>query len=209
MAHSWMMNPMGDPSAGRTDLPTSVIWLFPPSLADYASSAGDFDTEGLAEAYRTADNAIMLCNALIQPLMQNTLSIDTEDNHRIVTFVDFPTRVPTAPSVPSHLPHHPPMSAVAFWYLHFKWTLRTHFVGGDVTSEEHDPDPSVLMDELIDDRANLQDPKWNTGIGAEVLADFFEQTLCLKRVDSDEDHDDDSEGGVDGTGDPFYSDIRR
>ncbi|KAJ7851960.1 hypothetical protein B0H14DRAFT_2760869 [Mycena olivaceomarginata] len=184
---------------GRADLPTSVIWAFPPSLAYMSYQQRDAGKEGLYEAYRTVDNAVTLCDPLIEPFMENMFSVDIEDNHHIITFLDFPTRVPAAPSLPSHLPRHS-LETDAFWYLHFKWTLRVHFVGGDVSFEPQDPHPDEFMDELIDDCADLQDAKWQSGVGAEVLAEFMQQTINIKTAHggSDDEYDDELDGSVDG-----------
>lgn len=84
-----------------------------------------------------------------------------------------------------------------FWRLHFKWTLGVHFLGGDISFEEQDPHPQQLMDELADDCADLQDLKWRSGVGAEVLAEFLGQQMCLKRAG----FDDDSDGVDSGDGD--------
>ncbi|KAJ7816200.1 hypothetical protein B0H14DRAFT_2845105 [Mycena olivaceomarginata] len=177
---------------GRADLPTSVIWAFPPSLAYMSYQERDGGKEGLYEAYRTVDNAITLCTALIEPFMENMFSVDIEDNSHIITFLDLPTRVPTAPSVPSHLPRHCPSASLTatFWHLHFN---------GPSAFEPQDPHPQDLMDDLVEDCADLQDAKWQSGIGAEVLAEFLQQQMCIKSAHEgfDDEYDDESEGSVD------------
>ncbi|KAJ6520246.1 hypothetical protein C8R45DRAFT_1086127 [Mycena sanguinolenta] len=179
---------------GRADLPASVIWVFPPSLADMSYPSRDSGDEDLFKAYRNVDNAITLCNMLVEPFMDNMVSVDTEDNNRIITFLDLPIRVPDAPPLPSHLPR----PASLYWYYHFKWTLRAHFVGGDVSSDEVDPHPNTLMEELVEHYADIRDAKWQSGIGAEVLAEFLQQSKCLKNEDvveeSEEEWENDSEG---------------
>ena len=62
---------------------------------------------------------------------------------------------------------------------HFRWTLTTHFLGGDIS---HDyPFQKVLgfMEEMgcgmgdhPDDIAPLDDERWNSVMGQEVLADL-------------------------------------
>ncbi|KAJ7247113.1 hypothetical protein B0H12DRAFT_1125260 [Mycena haematopus] len=54
------------------------------------------------------------------------------------------------------------------------------------------------MDELVEDRADLQDAKWQSGVGAEVLAEFIRQTICLKNACGGFEYDDESEGSIDG-----------
>ena len=81
-----------------------------------------------------------------------------------------------------------------FWRLHFKWTLGAHFLGGDICYEKQDPSPEDLMDELAEDCADLNDPKWQSGVGAEVLAEFIQQQMCLKWHESQYVSDDGSDG---------------
>ncbi|KAJ7222767.1 hypothetical protein B0H12DRAFT_299420 [Mycena haematopus] len=162
--------------------------------------ARDTYKEGLHESYRTVDNAITVCSTLVEPFMENTFSIDVQDNSRIVPFVDLPTRAPTAPPLPSHLPRpdHCGSPTAAFWHLHFKRTLSVHFNGGDVSLEPHDPSPQALMDELVEDCADLQDGKWQSGVGAEVLAEFMRQTISMNDACDRFESDDESESSVDG-----------
>ena len=84
-----------------------------------------------------------------------------------------------------------------FWRLHFKWTLGVHFPGGDIYYEKQDTPPQDLMDELVDNCADLNDPKWQSGVGAEVLAEFIQQQMSLKWTGSD----DGSDGVDSGDGD--------
>ncbi|KAF7366901.1 hypothetical protein MSAN_00948800 [Mycena sanguinolenta] len=162
---------------GRADLPASIIWVFPPSMAYESYQVRDGSKQGLHEVYRCLENAITLCDALVEPYMENMFSIDMEDSGRIITFVDLCMKIPSAPSLPSHLPHH--SASHMFWQLHFKLTLGVHFLGGDIEFEEHNPNPQELMDELVEEEANFQDSKWQSGVGAEVLAEFLDQRMCI------------------------------
>ncbi|KAJ6460573.1 hypothetical protein C8R45DRAFT_1221026 [Mycena sanguinolenta] len=184
---------------GRTDTPTSIIWIFPPSLAYMSYQRRDSGKHNLYERYRTVDNAITLCTSLMEPFMENMFSVDIEDNNHIVTFCDVAARSPRAPSLPSHVSRFS-SPASAFWYLNFKWTLRFYFTGGDVSFEEHDMDPDDLMDDLVEDRADLTDEKWQSGVGAEVLAEFMEQTLCVKRAQGGYGSDNEFDEGSVGAG---------
>ncbi|KAJ7920953.1 hypothetical protein B0H13DRAFT_1985914, partial [Mycena leptocephala] len=150
---------------GRVDLPVSIIWVFPPSLAYEVPSfktmactsdpvrgqsyqQRDSSKEGLHELYRTVENAITLCTELTGPFTENMFSVDFEDNNRIVTFVDLP---------------------------------------------QEDPDPNDLMDELVEDRADLNDPKWHSGVGVEVWEEFLGQKLAAKQAMYDSEDDEDAE----------------
>ncbi|KAJ7243588.1 hypothetical protein B0H12DRAFT_829267 [Mycena haematopus] len=182
----------------RSDLPTSIIWVCPPAVAYRSYAIRDADKENLHEAYRTAENAITLCDALITPFMENMFSIDIEDAGRIINFGDLPIEVPNA-----HLPRN--SASHMFWYLHFKWTLRVHFHGGDIAFEQQSPNPQELMDELGDDCADLHDLKWHSGVGAEVLAEFLEQQLCIKQADFNDDSDGMDTGDGDGGDDMLFN----
>ena len=48
------------------------------------------------------------------------------------------------------------------------------------------------MEELAEDEANLTEDKWHSGVGAEVLAEYMEQRMCLLSGS-----DSGSEGGSD------------
>ncbi|KAJ7930254.1 hypothetical protein B0H13DRAFT_1962184 [Mycena leptocephala] len=179
---------------GRADLPVSIIWVFPPSLAYESYQQRDSNKEGLHELYRTVENAITLCTELTGPFTENMFSVDFEDNNRIVTFVDLPQEAdPSGP--PLRLATHLPRLSASkmFWHLHFKWSLRVHFLGGDVSLEVQDPDPNDLMDELVEDRADLNDPKWHSGVGGEVWEEFLGQTLAAKQAMYDSEDDEDAE----------------
>lgn len=114
--------------------------------------------------------------------------VQRQDNDRIVTFVDLPQEVdPSEP--PLRLATHVPRLSASnmFWHLHFKWSLRVHFLGGDVSLEIQDPDPNDLMEELVEDHADLNDPKWHS-VGVEVWEEFLGQKLAAK-YDSEDDED--------------------
>lgn len=79
---------------GRADLPTTIIWAFPPSMAYMVCAvfpatpsanisrqsyqSRDIAKPGLHEEYRSLENAITLCNTLVEPYMENMFSIDIE-----------------------------------------------------------------------------------------------------------------------------------
>jgi hypothetical protein len=94
----------------------------------------------------------------------------------------------------THL-HQPEQAAARFWHRNLKWSLQVHFSGGDVCSmcfEPQDPNPLDLMEELAEDEADLTEDKWHSGVGAEVLAEYMEQRMCLLSGS-----DSGSEGGSD------------
>ncbi|KAJ6562561.1 hypothetical protein B0H19DRAFT_1260128 [Mycena capillaripes] len=179
---------------GRKDLPTRVMWIIPPAVGDELYPR---ELEKNKEAFRTVDNALTLCTALAGAFNQNLLSVDVEDASRIVTFQE----LPSAPPLLSHLSSEP--GAGRFWHLNFKWTLQVHFVGGDVSFEPQDPSPEALMDELVEEEADLTNAKWHSGVGAEVLAEYMEQRMSVLQALStsgDEACSDDEAGFDEGDG---------
>lgn len=78
--------------------------------------------------------------------------------------------------------------------------------------EPQNPPPSVLMEELAEEDADLTDPKWHSAVGAEVLEEYMQQKMTLSRIlGSDgadcEDYDtDDSERSL-GSGEDDVHDV--
>ncbi|KAJ6629058.1 hypothetical protein B0H10DRAFT_2184471 [Mycena sp. CBHHK59/15] len=158
----------------RADLPTRIIWAFPPSLAYESYPDRDVDVKGLHEAYKTVENAITLSEALIEPFAQNMFSVDVNEGRRsIITFQDIPG--------PQTLPSQLPRDSVSdrFWHLNFKWALSVHFLGGD-PSMDWDQTASDLMEEIVEGGADLTEEKWCSPIGAEVVAEYMEDIFALE-----------------------------
>ncbi|KAK7040422.1 hypothetical protein R3P38DRAFT_2894372 [Favolaschia claudopus] len=164
---------------GRNDLPTRVVWLFLPALADTLYRNRD-NQRGINKTYNTIDNAVTLCQALVEPFMENIFSVDIDDNKRIVTFADL-TAYPNAPSLPTELPFLP-AGAAPYWRANFKRTLMVHFYGGDVAFEKPEPglNPEDLFEEVAEWGYDPKHPKWETPIGKAVLADYEEQRASLE-----------------------------
>ncbi|KAJ6605948.1 hypothetical protein B0H10DRAFT_586481 [Mycena sp. CBHHK59/15] len=160
---------------GRADLPARIIWAFPPTLAYESYIERDWTEDGLHETYRTVDNAFTLRVALIEPFTQNMFSVDVKDHSRVVAFQD----LPSAPPLPSHLPR--PSVSDFFWHLHFKRTLGIHILGGDPSTELENT-AYDLMDEFAEDVADLNEPKWHSGVGAEVLEEWLKQRFAQQSM---------------------------
>ncbi|KAK6984910.1 hypothetical protein R3P38DRAFT_3102186 [Favolaschia claudopus] len=164
---------------GRRDLPTRVVWLFLPALADTLYPNRE-DQRGINKRFNTIDNAVTLCQALVEPFMENKFSVDIDDNKRIVTFADL-TAYPNAPSLPNELPFLP-AGAEQYWRANFKRTLMVHFYGGDIAFEK--PEPGLNPEELFEEVAEWgYDPthsRWETPVGKAVLAEYEEQRASLE-----------------------------
>ncbi|KAK7017147.1 hypothetical protein R3P38DRAFT_3201518 [Favolaschia claudopus] len=112
---------------GRSDLPTRVVWLFLPALANTLYPRGDAGKGDVKEAYNTTHNAVTLREALVQPFKENMFSVDIDDKNRIL------------PSVPA--------DAEKYWRANFKRTLMVHLYGGDIAFEK--PEPDLNPDDLV------------------------------------------------------------
>ncbi|KAK7007760.1 hypothetical protein R3P38DRAFT_3026087, partial [Favolaschia claudopus] len=165
---------------GRRDLPTRVVWLFLPALANTVYPNRDAGKRDIKKAYNTIDNAVTLCQALVEPFMENKFSVDIDDNKRIVTFADL-TAYPNAPSLPNELPSLP-VGAAQYWRANFKRTLMVHFYGGDIAFEKPEPglNPDDLFEEVAEWGYDPKHPKWETPIGKAVLAEYEEQRASLE-----------------------------
>ncbi|KAJ7211295.1 hypothetical protein GGX14DRAFT_565168 [Mycena pura] len=273
---------------GSADVETCAAWIFQPVMATMLKG------EANLEDYRTPANIITVWVGFAEPLNRNLITVDREDNNRIVTFenIKLPEGMspraslssPTAPqskvigsggpssgssnssflafsysrdlfwwpflwliqrlfpsiflyisnithsfrgsssggssagsssggsstgssssssSAPSSLglapPDSPPLSPITpstlsfsatgidFWRLHFGWSLRVQFGGGDASREYSDLEALRLMDELKDSEYGTTcldplDQKWQTGIGAEALSVFLESYPEKRRL---------------------------
>ncbi|KAJ6578960.1 hypothetical protein B0H10DRAFT_2236012 [Mycena sp. CBHHK59/15] len=150
---------------GRADLPARIIWAFPPTLAYESYIERDWTEDGLHETYRTVDNAFTLRVALIEPFTQNMFSVDVKPSRRV-------------PGPPECSPTpFPPPSTFRFRLLlasAFQRTLGIHILGGDPSTELENT-AYDLMDEFAEDVADLNEPKWHSGVGAEVLEEWLKQ----------------------------------
>ncbi|KAJ6484173.1 hypothetical protein C8R45DRAFT_1075399 [Mycena sanguinolenta] len=195
---------------GRTDLPTTVMWLFPPSRSlPYlvGSPWDDFDTENPHEAYRTVDNAITLCNPLIHAEQFEYRYRALIPNHQVAGLHAYSVGCHIRSMIKSNgLPTLASPSSRdngSLGWVQDSMLNASISGGGNVTSEEHDPDPDVMMDEPIDDRTTHRMRNGKPGSARKFLPSSLNKH-CLKRANSCDD-DNDEEGSVDGTDDQFFS----
>ncbi|KAF7317750.1 hypothetical protein MKEN_00862800 [Mycena kentingensis (nom. inval.)] len=153
---------------GRSDLPTTVTWVFPP-LAGYNLSQIDVV---VYEDYRVLENLMTICTTLVAPFHQNSFSVDYEDSQRVVTFADLPN------DVEEHIAANP--GAERFWRLSFAHSLKVHFPGGDPAPDFKGYNVEAWMEELRASGPQLDDPKWQTPFGREVLEVHFERQMAVE-----------------------------
>ncbi|KAJ7201656.1 hypothetical protein GGX14DRAFT_399984 [Mycena pura] len=184
---------------GSADVETCAVWIFQPVMATALKS------KAVMEDYRTPANIITVWVGFAELLNRNLITVDGEDNDRIVTFenIKLPEgmnlraslrslTVPSSSSTPSPpeviCPGGPSSATgIDFWRLHFAWSLRVQVGGGDAGQEYADVQALCLMDELKDSEygATCLDPldeKWQTGIGAETLSVFLESYPEKRRL---------------------------
>ncbi|KAJ7074523.1 hypothetical protein C8F01DRAFT_1100755 [Mycena amicta] len=162
---------------GRTDLQTQLVWVYPP-LASF--SLDEHDPE-CWDKHRVLDNIVTICAALAEPFNGNVFTVDLDDNGRIITFDDLPSESPQLPPCLTVLPLSP--SSEHFWRLNFKYTLLIYFPAGDASRDYARYNPSEWMRELMENEADLDDEKWHTGYGREVLEVFTRQLLSVKEYE--------------------------
>ncbi|KAI0731106.1 hypothetical protein C8Q76DRAFT_349924 [Earliella scabrosa] len=106
---------------------------------------------------------------------ENAFSVDVDDNYRIRTF--------TQAAVDAGLPAYvsPPTHAQTLEFLkeHFRWSLTAQLVGGDITKDYPLREVAIFMEEMglngdEEDVPPLDDPRWGSVIGQEVLLDVQE-----------------------------------
>ncbi|KAF7329128.1 hypothetical protein MKEN_00173300 [Mycena kentingensis (nom. inval.)] len=157
---------------GRSDLPTTVVWIFPPR----AGYGWDLYQTVRYEDYRVVENVMTICSALVPAFYQNLFSVDFGDAQTIVSFATLPDGTP---ELPSHLPGdvHAPAH---FWTQSFAFTLKVHFPGGGGEEDFDGYNPVAWMDELNARQPQLDDPKWQTPYGREVFEVYLEQEMEMK-----------------------------
>ncbi|KAJ7074532.1 hypothetical protein C8F01DRAFT_1100804 [Mycena amicta] len=159
---------------GRTDVPTQVVWVYPP-LASFNS---DPSNPMCWEKYRVLDNIVTICATLAAPFNGNVFTVDLDDDGRIITFDDLPNESPQLPPRFTIPPLSP--SSEYFWRSNFEHTLAIHFCGGNASEDYAHYNPSEWMEELMDNYAHLDDEKWHTAYGREVLEVYTRQLLSVK-----------------------------
>ncbi|KAF7290628.1 hypothetical protein MIND_01303000 [Mycena indigotica] len=163
---------------GQTHLPTQCVWIIPP-LATF--NGGLFDPMDLDKS-KVVDNLITICSVLVDPFMHNLFSVDLEDNARIIVFDDLPSGVPT---LPLRLPTLPSPASTDFWKSSFIVTLGNFFPAGELDEDgsrrTRSGNAGLLMEELHDDCADLDDPKWQSDVGTEVVQVYMNLNLPSRR----------------------------
>ncbi|KAJ6512942.1 hypothetical protein C8R45DRAFT_1088039 [Mycena sanguinolenta] len=158
---------------GRADVPTSIIWVFPPMLAIFSNDGIDYDR------YQTLENTVTMSSALVEPFHQNTFTVDVDNDYCIVQFDSV---------VGCNLPPRLAMVTASheFWRESFKWALSTYIPGTDVRDDFPDTEPARLMQQLYNGKANLAEDVWGSDIGEEVLDQYLLEAE-MEEASSDED----------------------
>ncbi|KAF8586916.1 hypothetical protein K439DRAFT_1631209, partial [Ramaria rubella] len=147
-----------------------VTWIYLPTLSHELSANPHYPDP---TPYRTISNAILLHKALTKHFEENSIGIDIDDNYRLVIFknLDLGDMV-----LPSHVSSENISGDKAQCLkLHFRRCLLVHFCGGDIWDQYNKDDVLTLMEDLgvfgegNTDLAPLDDPRWQTEIGKEIL----------------------------------------
>ncbi|KAF7332634.1 hypothetical protein MKEN_00146200 [Mycena kentingensis (nom. inval.)] len=148
---------------------SEVVWIFPPLVALH-------DPTLSGENIYCADNAITICGSLVDTFYENAFAADPENDWRIVAVGSLPAGIP--PILTRIIGLKLPRSS-RFWQLNLRYTLQVHMDGGEANPDYSHVDPNTWMEELGEEKANLNDPKWQTGIGKEIMEEFLAQQISL------------------------------
>nr|GAT57958.1 predicted protein [Mycena chlorophos] len=179
---------------GRTDQETQLVWIVPPAAA--MSFHGD-DPSYLAK-HRVLDNIITLSSNLVDSFGRNAFTVDIDDNARVLAFSDLPS---DAPQLLKRLSGVFGTPSEDYWRFNFLYTLTVYFPTGRADFDHDRDDPNAWMEELVEDNADLEDPKWSTQLGKEVLDTFrarsalwenSSENMHAEWVDDEEDSSSDS-----------------
>ncbi|KAF7329129.1 hypothetical protein MKEN_00173400 [Mycena kentingensis (nom. inval.)] len=161
--------------SGRSDLPTTVTWVFPPR-AGYNLEKLEPVTVRF-EDYRVPENLVTICSSLVDSFNRNLFSVDIEDSNRIIEFADL---LDGTPQLPRQMPKSQRVAGSdKFWLLSFAYTIKVHFPGGDPGPDYRKYDAREWAEDLSKAAPDLADPKWQTPFGREVLGAYREQELRM------------------------------
>nr|GAT57960.1 predicted protein [Mycena chlorophos] len=136
----------------------------------------------LARLAASRDQVTISC-ALADDFKRNAISVDVDDAARIICFRNLSG---AADSDKSQLQtHHSTVlgrPSEKFWREHFQYSLMVFFPTGSADFERDGYSPNALLEELLENNADLDSPKWRTQLGKEVLEVYMRQVI-LQKVD--------------------------
>lgn len=116
-------------------------------------------------------------------------SFPPQDDYRIVVFRDL-----GSVTLPSHLHRVKACAGPDDKFLreHFRWCLRVHLLGGDIKEDYSVHDIANAAEELglCGDKpamVPLDDERWHSTLGKELLEDHIGTQLYIQMSESDED----------------------
>ncbi|KAI0716396.1 hypothetical protein C8Q76DRAFT_855918 [Earliella scabrosa] len=125
-------------------------WIFPPPAMGHTSS---IMTESPVlwdlDAFKGYHNTFAIRPDLYDLWLENAFSVDVDDNYRIRTFTQ--AAVSALTGMPTHLASPDLDRNAEFFKEHFRWTLTTHVLGGDIDDDSSDSmDGPVNFEECLD-----------------------------------------------------------
>ncbi|KAH9909438.1 uncharacterized protein B0H18DRAFT_1074164 [Fomitopsis serialis] len=164
--------------------PVDVHWMYPPGMVRYVTTvAGERSLLPEIEYFQGINNLATMRGDIYKLWHSNAFSVDVDDGYRV--------RIFDAAAIGSGLPSclgTIPAGATSddFFREHFCHTLCVHFVGGDITADYSHRQVQEFLEEMgldeFDGEAtiediNLEDERWQTVIGQEILEDVMESKL--------------------------------
>ncbi|KAF7290619.1 hypothetical protein MIND_01302100 [Mycena indigotica] len=168
---------------GRTDLPTEIVWIYPPLSSYFVDGTNPVNFD----QYKHVDNLVTVCTALVDPLQRNLISVDVEDNARIIIFDKITDDISRL--LPTNLQTPLPTTTVQdFWRRNFDRTLSLYFPGGQAGPPDVIQHATKCLEQLRGG-ATPRTPfrrHWRALLGQEVMQEVIrvhkEQTVLSRRT---------------------------
>ncbi|KAJ7598049.1 hypothetical protein C8J56DRAFT_1109640 [Mycena floridula] len=171
---------------------TRLMWIIPPTWSPDLSplSSTERSSDDIRASYTTVDN-VMTVDSLLYPLfMDNAISIDVDDDYRVIKFTDIPEGIILPSYMPQLYTDKPSSERPGDFFLrnHLKWSLWARILGGDIKHEYTNEKMENLWVRL-NRTSDLSDPLWEEPMAKEILP--YMTTAALRMKERFEDGEDD------------------
>ncbi|KAH9916673.1 uncharacterized protein B0H18DRAFT_1037596 [Fomitopsis serialis] len=166
--------------------PVDVHWIYPPAWSATCITTLGVERSKLllrAKGFQDVDNLATMRSDIYKLWHSNAFSVDVDGEYRVRIF----DAAAIGCGLPSRLEKIPAGTKSGdFFREHFRHTLCVHFVGGDITADYSHRQVQAFLEEMgldeFDGEAtiediNLEDERWQTVIGQEILEDVMEKKL--------------------------------
>lgn len=185
---------IGLEEADSDGLVLGATWIYPPNIA-FELHLDPWTAKFDPKKYTGVDNGIVLRRDLVHAFESNSISVDVDDNYRIIIFDELALGESAAAILPKLQTHARPPSGFRSSFSehllrqHFKRSLHVHFGGGDIRAQYDDVQILTLLDELGVGHGNqpgemlpFNNRKWHdTELGRVIFGSHLELETSNRR----------------------------